>query len=46
MFCGFKVYKELERIVHNLKMDMSVDTVLKIAFPLRYHLPHHHRHHL
>lgn len=31
MFCGFKVYKELERIVHNLKMDMSVDTVLKIA---------------
>lgn len=38
MFCGFKVYKELERIVHNLKMDMSVDTVLKIAFPLRYHV--------
>ena len=24
MFCGFKVYKELERIVHNLKMDIIV----------------------
>lgn len=30
-FVAYKVYKELERIVHNLKMKMSVDTVLKIA---------------
>lgn len=30
-FVAYKVYKELERIVHNLKMNMSVDTVLKIA---------------
>lgn len=30
-FVAYKVYKELERIVRNLKMDMSVDTVLKIA---------------
>lgn len=30
-FVAYKVYKELERIVHNLKMDMSADTVLKIA---------------
>lgn len=30
-FVAYKVYKELERIVHNLKMNMSVGTVLKIA---------------
>lgn len=30
-FIAYKVYKELERIVHELKLGMSVDTVLKIA---------------
>lgn len=31
MFIAYKVYKELERIIYNLGMDMSVDKVLKIA---------------
>lgn len=30
-FYAYKVYKELERIVYELKLGMSVDTVLKIA---------------
>ena len=30
-FVAYKVYKELERILSSLGMDMSVDTVLKIA---------------
>lgn len=30
-FIAYKVYKELERIVYELKLGMSVDTVLKIA---------------
>ena len=30
-FIAYKVYKELERIIHNLGMDMSVDKVLRIA---------------
>lgn len=30
-FVAYKVYKELERIISSLGMDMSVDTVLKIA---------------
>lgn len=30
-FVAFKVYKELERIISLLKLDMSVDTVIKIA---------------
>lgn len=30
-FVAYKVYKELERILLSLGMDMSVDTVLKIA---------------
>lgn len=30
-FVAFKIYKELERIVSLLKLEMSVDTVLKIA---------------
>lgn len=31
MFVAYKVYKELERIVAELKLEMSVDSVLKIA---------------
>lgn len=30
-FVAFKIYKELERILHELKMNLSVDAVLKIA---------------
>lgn len=30
-FVAYKIYKELERIISLLKMDMSADTVLKIA---------------
>ena len=30
-FIAYKVYKELERIIHEIKMGMSVDAVLKIA---------------
>lgn len=30
-FVAYKVYKELERIVAELKLEMSVDSVLKIA---------------
>ena len=30
-FVAYKVYKELERIISNLGLDLSVDTVLKIA---------------
>lgn len=30
-FVAYKIYKELERIIYNLGLDMSVDTVLKIA---------------
>lgn len=30
-FVAYKVYKELERIIYNLGIDISVDTVLKIA---------------
>ena len=30
-FVAYKVYKELERIVTELKLEMSVDSVLKIA---------------
>lgn len=30
-FVAYKVYKELERIIYSLGLDMSVDTVLKIA---------------
>lgn len=30
-FVAYKVYKELERVIYGLGMDMSVDTVLKIA---------------
>ena len=30
-FVAYKVYKELERIVSSLELDMSVDTVLKVA---------------
>ena len=30
-FIAYKVYKELERIIYKLGMDMSVDTLLKIA---------------
>lgn len=30
-FVAFKIYKELERIVSQLKLGMSVDTVIKIA---------------
>lgn len=30
-FVAYKVYKELERIIFSLNMDMSVDSVLKIA---------------
>lgn len=30
-FVAYKVYKELERIISTLDMDMSVDTALKIA---------------
>lgn len=30
-FIAYKVYKEIERILHTLDMNMSVDTVLKIA---------------
>lgn len=30
-FIAYKVYKELERIISSLNMNMSVDTVLKIA---------------
>ncbi len=30
-FIAYKVYKELERIVHQIKLGMSVDSVLKIA---------------
>ncbi len=30
-FVAFKVYKELERILHTLGMGLSVDSVLKIA---------------
>lgn len=30
-FVAYKVYKELERIISTLGMDMSVDTALKIA---------------
>ena len=30
-FVVYKVYKELERIIHSLKMDVSVDSALKIA---------------
>ncbi len=30
-FVAYKIYKELERIVYGLGLDMSVDTVLKIA---------------
>ncbi|WP_241160068.1 IS1634 family transposase [Parabacteroides sp. ZJ-118] len=30
-FVAYKVYKELERIIHMLELDMSVDTGLKIA---------------
>ena len=30
-FVAYKVYKELERLIHTLGLDMSVDKVLKIA---------------
>jgi transposase len=30
-FIAYKVYKELERIIHEIKLGMSVDSVLKIA---------------
>ena len=30
-FIAYKVYKELERIIHELKLGKSVDSVLKIA---------------
>ena len=30
-FIAYKIYKELERIIYSLGLDMSVDTVLKIA---------------
>lgn len=30
-FVAYKIYKELERIIYNLGLDMSVDTVLKNA---------------
>lgn len=30
-FIAYKVYKELERIIHEIKMGMSKDAVLKIA---------------
>lgn len=30
-FIAYKVYKEIERIVNLLNLDMSVDSVLKIA---------------
>ena len=30
-FIAYKVYKELERIVHQIKLGMSIDSVLKIA---------------
>ena len=30
-FVAYKVYKELERVIQTLGLDMSVDTVLKIA---------------
>lgn len=30
-FVAYKVYKKLERIVYNRKMDISAGTVLKIA---------------
>lgn len=30
-FIAYKVYKELERIVHELNLGISVDAVLKIA---------------
>lgn len=30
-FVAFKIYKELERVLRILEMDMSVDTLLKIA---------------
>lgn len=30
-FIAYKVYKELERIIHEIKIEMSVDAVLKIA---------------
>lgn len=30
-FIAYKVYKELERIIYKLGIDMSVDTLLKIA---------------
>ena len=41
-FIAYKVYKELERIIHEIKMGMSVDAVLKIAktiITIRLRLP-------
>lgn len=41
-FIAYKVYKELERVINELKLGMSVDTVLKIAktiTTIRLHLP-------